>query len=165
MLCLAKASFAGARALMEVAEHTWNQWRQGLVDDFIQRDWNWAVGGFIQDGLLEPAPVCEMTGISQWHKVLWIPPKKVIWDPRSDAEAERKGLEAGTHSVNGILMSKGTTSREVFKQRGNDMVLAIKEAEKVETATGVKVDWHEFMRLSQQAGKDAPMIKKKEVTE
>lgn len=153
MLCISKASFAGARAMMEVAEHTWSQWRQWLIDDFIQRDWNWSIWMMIQKGMLPPPPVDKFTGISQWHRVLWIPPKKVIWDPRTDSESQRKELVYGTQSVSGILVGRGTTAREVFTQRRRDIVLAIEEAEKIKKATGVDVDWHEVMDLNQSISK------------
>jgi len=156
MLCIAKASFAGARAIMEVAEHTWSQWRQWLIDDFIQRDWNWCTWMMMRNGLLGPAPVDKVTGLSQWNHVLWIPPKKVIWDPRTDSESQRKELVYGTQSVSGILVSRGTTAREVFSQRRRDMILAIEESRRVTEATGVEVDWHEIMDLNHTVKKAPP---------
>lgn len=165
MLCLSKASFAGARAIMEVAEHTWSQWRQWMIDDFVQRDWNWATWGFMQQGLLHEAPVDKITGISQWSHVLWIPPKKVIWDPRTDSESQRKELVYGTQSVSGILIGRGTTAQEVFHQRRRDIVLAINEAKKIKSETGVDVDWHEIMDLNQSISKKPAAAAKGKKTE
>lgn len=159
MLCISKASFAGARAIMEVAEHTWSQWRQWLIDDFIQRDWNWCIWMMIQKGMLEPAPIDKVTGISQWNRVLWIPPRKVIWDPRTDSESNRKELASGSTSISGILVSRGTTAKEVFTQRRRDMILAIEEAKRITAETGVDVDWHEVMDLNQSISKKPAVVK------
>ena len=145
MLNLAKVSFSGGRMILMLAYQTWDIWGQWLAMDELQPWWNWRVGMAIRDGDLSPAPV-DARGISEWYKVEWFPPPRSWADPKGEAAANRSELEVGTTSVSMIARGKGTTAKQIFREKADNIEDAIEQAARVQKKhPDADVTWRDIM--------------------
>ena len=101
----------------------------------------------IRDGELPPAPTLP-NGRSSWYKVEWSLPEMQFGNPKDTATANESGFRLGNLSLTQINRRAGTTTDATLGEKGDDIIVAIKESQRIKTETGVDVDWRELIQVT-----------------
>ena len=148
MMDMLRASFSGGHGLTMMANYTWGIWRKWLCLEKKQPHWNWRIGYAIKQKKLTPAPV-DARGISEWYKVVWVPPQQMTWDPKGAATANRMRLEMGETSMSEIARARGTTSKAIFTEKADNIIEAMEEYERIKKKfKDADVSWRDIMNFS-----------------
>lgn len=149
------ASFSASQVALQSANRTFDSWENWLVRRFLQRVWNWRIAKAIKEGELPPAPV-DSRGFSEWYKVEWVGPPRPVLDIVKQSNANRANYNMGVASLRMICRENtGSALEDMFRMKREDTINAIKECEQIYKATGVRVDWKEFINVASSISADA----------
>lgn len=121
-----------AKAIMD----RWH-WRNKVLN---QRVWNWRIAKAIKAGELPPAPVNEMTGLSEWHKVNWTLPHFSNIDEGKEVTADIKQWGCGQESLADWAQQRQQTRGQMLDAHDEDL------AEMIERANTLGVSLEQYMK-------------------
>jgi hypothetical protein len=104
-------------------------WRNKVLN---QRAWNWRVAKAIKDKTIRPAPVDEVTGVSQWHKAAWTLPHFPHIDEGKEVVADIKQWGCGQESISDWAQQKGQTRNQMLDAHDMDIKEMQERADRLE---------------------------------
>lgn len=161
MLIFTEGSFSSQRAALIHNQHTFLTWHGWINRVFNQPLWNWRIAKAMKDGELPQAPI-DANGRSEWFQVSWSLPKFDWVDPNRQSLADEKNLDMCTTSVSALNRKAGTELTDVITQKGDDIILAHQQAEKVNKETKLNLTWQDFIRTNQVGQDEARQVLIKE---
>lgn len=90
------------------------QWRGKVLNQPV---YNWVIANAILRGKLPPAPVDQITGISEWYKSSWSLPKFEQIDEQKDAAGDQKRWELGQDSGQDWAQEQGLSMETMLGKR------------------------------------------------
>lgn len=147
LLDFKKGSFSASRAAQQAVVRSFEMYGAWIIEEFLQRVWEWRIAMAIRDGEIPPAPTMP-NGRSSWYKVEWSLPEMQFGNPKDTATANESGFRLGNLSLTQINRRAGTTTDATLGEKGDDIIVAIKESQRIKTETGVDVDWRELIQVT-----------------
>jgi hypothetical protein len=89
-------------------------WRNKVMTQPI---WNWIIASAINRGLLPPAPINELTGVSDWYKAAWSLPHFEQIDEGKDADADAKLWGLGQESGQDWAQERQMSVEQMLERR------------------------------------------------
>lgn len=158
MMDFSRSNYSVSRTALLQLRDTVESWQFYIVNQFLQRLWNWRIAKAIKDGDLPQAPTDE-DGISEWYKVVWQTPRLPSADPMKDAQSTMLEITAGVNTNTEWAMKRGRDLEDVMTEKQNDIMLAHIHADAVrQKYPNSGVTWRDFIHtaMSGQVLKDEP---------
>jgi hypothetical protein len=128
---------ANRAARIDFAKTVMKRWRwRNKV--FNQRIWNWSIAKAIKQGVLPPAPVDPVNGLSQWHKCAWTLPHFQHIDEAKEVMADIKQWGCGQESMEDWARQKGMTRKQLLDDHDSDIEECKARADKL----GITLDMY-----------------------
>lgn len=145
-----ETTYAGFRGALDQARLGFKRNQKLLTNRLHRPTYQWKVRQWMAlDSALRRA--AGRSGINIFgHR--WNPPTWQYIEPLKDAQADAFRLKEGLvdpyslHAENGADADQVTAGQVRYNSRR--IVAAMKEAEQIEAATGIAVDWHELLAIS-----------------
>lgn len=145
LLDFRQSSFSSNKAAMAQVYRTFTNWNYWLVESLMQRVWNWRIAKFINDGLLDPAPVDDR-GVSEWYRVEWSQPDYSYLDPEGSIDAKMKEWNLGIGSISQFARLRGSDGEDALTAKIGDIQTAHRLAEAANQATpGLNLRWQDVI--------------------
>jgi capsid protein len=130
-----QGSFSASRAALLTTYRTFSSWQSWIIENLMQRLWNWRIAKAIKNGELPSAPV-DRRGYSQCYRVQWSTPRYDWIDPQAEAIKNIYNVALGVDSISSVAAAKGEDVEDVMKQKAKDYLYAARNV--VETNTQLK---------------------------
>lgn len=121
-----EASYSASRASLEMAAQFFKERREWLVGAFCQPIYEWVIVDAINAGLLPAPGFDDPLRRSAYLGAQWIPPSKLVLDPKKEWEAEKIAVDMGGKTLEEVVTEKtGGDWKKKTEQRGREHALRV----------------------------------------
>lgn len=121
------ASYSASRAALEMAAQFFKERREWLINAFCQPVYEWVIVDAINAGLLPAPGFDDPLRRSAYLGAMWIPPSKLVLDPKKEWEAEKIAVDMGGKTLEQVVTEKtGGDWKKTTEQRGREHALRVK---------------------------------------
>ena len=146
LLDFTKGNYGASRAALQQTYTTFENWQRWLIEQFLQKVWNWRIGNAIQNKELISAPIVD--GVSTWFYTDWTTPSRDWIDPLKESLANEREYLLGTTTLTELNKRKGRDTEDVLREKAKDISVAIRIAQEVSAETGVTISHYDLSRPS-----------------
>ncbi|GJD31491.1 hypothetical protein PMNALOAF_2750 [Methylobacterium adhaesivum] len=120
------ASYSASRAAIEMASQFFKERREWLVNAFCQPVYEWFIVDAVNAGLLTAPGFDDPVRRAAYLGAMWIPPSKLVLDPKKEWEAEKIAVEMGGKTLEQVVTEKtGGDWKKTTEQRGREHSLRV----------------------------------------
>jgi len=138
------SNFSSSRTAIMQSYQTIEIWQKWLIDNLLQRLYNWQIAHAIKKGIIPNAPISDL-GISEWYKCDWATPAKQWVDPVKEINSMQTAYNMGTVTLADITRSKGKDIEDQLRQKGLEIAHAIRIANEINEETGSNLTYHDLI--------------------
>lgn len=116
------ASYSASRAALEMAAQFFKERREWLISTLCQPVYEWFLTEAILAGLVEaPGFFDDPVKRASWLGTEWIPPSRLVIDPKKEWEAEEAAIAIGAKTLEEVTLEKtGGDWRQKTEQRARE---------------------------------------------